>query len=66
MDWDVPSIGMILLSGSLVLVGIVIAARLAGIAIPGDTVLIMTVLVLVVIGATVLVAADYRREGRGR
>ncbi len=66
MNWDLPSIGMVLLSGSLVLVGLVIVARLAGVTVPGDTMLIMTVLVLVVIGAIVLLAADYRRERRAR
>lgn len=66
MEWDLPSIGVILLSGSLALAGVVIAARLTGVIVPGDTMLIMTVLVLVVIGAIVLLVADYRRERGSR
>ncbi|HOT94675.1 MAG TPA: hypothetical protein PK089_05755 [Methanoregulaceae archaeon] len=62
MDWNSTSIGVVLLSGSLVLVGLGIAARLAGFSLPGERLLIMTVLVLVVIGAIVLIAADYLRE----
>lgn len=62
MSWDLPSIGIVLLSGSMVLAGIMIAARLTDLTLPGGPLLILMLLALMVMGASILVVADYRRE----
>ncbi len=66
MNWDLPSLGVVLLSGSIILAGLLVAARITGLTPPGGPLLLLTLLALVVMGASIVVAADYRRERRSR
>jgi hypothetical protein len=65
MEWDARLLGIVLLSLSIVVAGVMIVVRLFGLEPPGGPLLMITVTVLVVMGAAVLIGSEYRRD-RGR
>lgn len=61
-DWDIATVGLILIGCSIIAVGILIAAMLMGILHSFTPFLLLTAIVLVVIGAAVIIYTDRKSE----
>ena len=57
-DWDITTVGLILVGCSIIAVGIIIAAMLMGFLHSFTPFLLLTAIVLVVMGATVILYVD--------
>jgi hypothetical protein len=57
-DWDITTVGLILVGCSIIAAGIIIAAVLLGFFHSSAPFLLLTAIVLVVMGATVLLYVD--------
>lgn len=63
-DWDITTVGLILVGCSIIAVGIIIAAMLLGILHAFTPFLLLTAIVLVVMGAAVILYVDrkYKKD----
>jgi hypothetical protein len=57
-EWDLASIGLVLIGSSITAAGIIIAATLLGITIAGAPFLLLTVTVLIVMSAALIIYCD--------
>jgi hypothetical protein len=57
-DWDITTVGLILVGCSIIAVGIIIAAMLIGILHSFTPFLLLTAIVLIVMGATLILYVD--------
>jgi hypothetical protein len=62
-DWDITTVGLILVGCSIIAVGIIIAAMLLGVLHSVTPFLLLTAIVLVVMGAAVILYVD-RKSGQ--
>lgn len=60
MEWDLQSLGIVLAGGSIICAGLLIALWLFGIWLSYIPILLITLVVLVVMGAAVLLFGDYQ------
>lgn len=61
-DWDLTSIGLILIGSSITVAGTIIAALLLGMELPMAPFLLITTAVLIVMSAAIIVYYDTRNE----
>ena len=61
-DWDLTSIGLVLIGSSITVAGMIIAALLLGTQIPGAPFLLLTTAVLIVMSAAIIVYYDAKHE----
>lgn len=66
MEWDLPSLGMLLVGGSIICAGVLIALWLFGVRLYYIPILLIALVVLVVIGAAVLIVSDYQSTRTGQ
>jgi hypothetical protein len=59
-DWDITTVGLILVGCSIIVVGIIIAAMLIGILHSFAPFLLLTAIVLIVMGAAVILCVDWK------
>ena len=61
-DWDLTSIGLVLIGSSITVAGIIIAALLLGVQVARATFLLLTTAFLIVMSAVIIVYYDARHE----
>lgn len=61
-DWDLTSIGLVLIGSSITVAGIIIAALLLGAWLPMAPFLLLTTAVLIVMSAAIVVYYDTKHE----
>jgi predicted tellurium resistance membrane protein TerC len=61
-DWDLTSIGLVLIGSSITVAGIIIAALLLGARLPQAPFLLITTAFLIVMSAAVIVYYDAKHE----
>lgn len=55
MDWDLTSVGLVLIGSSITIAGTIIAALLMGIIVPMAPFLLLTTIILIVMSAVLIV-----------
>lgn len=63
-EWDLATVGLILIGCSIIAVGILVAAMLMGVLHSFTPFLLLTAIVLVVLGAAVIIYSD-QKSGQG-
>jgi len=61
-DWDLTSVGLVLIGSSITVAGIIIAAMLLGMPVPQAPFLLLTNAVLIVMSAAIITYYDTRKE----
>ncbi|NLD57038.1 MAG: hypothetical protein GX651_02750 [Methanomicrobiales archaeon] len=61
-DWDLTSIGLVLIGSSITVAGMIIAAMLLGAHLPIAPFLLLTTAVLIVMSAVIIVYYDAKHE----
>jgi membrane protein implicated in regulation of membrane protease activity len=61
-DWDLTSIGLVLIGSSITVAGMIIAALLLGAQLPMAPFLLLTTAFLIVISAVIIVYYDAKHE----
>jgi len=61
-DWDLTSVGLVLIGSSITVAGVIIAAMLLGMPVPQAPFLLLTTAFLVVMSAGVITYYDTRKE----
>ena len=61
-DWDLTSIGLVLIGSSITVAGMIIAALLLGIGLPQAPFLLLTTAVLIVMSAAIIIYYDAKHE----
>lgn len=61
-DWDLTSVGLVLIGSSITVAGIIIAAMLLGMPVPQAPFLLLTTAVLIVMSAAIITYYDTRKE----
>ena len=61
-DWDLTSIGLVLIGSSITVAGMIIAALLLGVQLPEAPFLLLTTAVLIVMSAAIIVYYDAKHE----
>jgi membrane protein implicated in regulation of membrane protease activity len=61
-DWDLTSIGLVLIGSSITVAGMIIAALLLGVYLPMAPFLLLTTAFLIVMSAVIIVYYDAKHE----
>lgn len=61
-DWDLTSIGLVLIGSSITVAGIIIAALLLGAYLPMAPFLLITTAILIVMSAVIIIYYDTKNE----
>lgn len=61
-DWDLTSIGLVLIGSSITVAGMIIAALLLGVQLPIAPFLLLTTAFLIVMSAVIIVYYDAKHE----
>ena len=61
-DWDLTSVGLVLIGSSITVAGIIIAAMLLGIPVPLAPFLLLTTAVLIVMSAAIITYYDTQKK----
>ena len=61
-DWDLTSIGLVLIGSSITVAGMIIAALLLGARLPQAQFLLLTTAFLIVISAAIIIYYDTKHE----
>jgi membrane protein implicated in regulation of membrane protease activity len=54
-DWDLASVGLVLIGSSITAAGIIIATMLLGVTVPGAPFLLLTATILIVLSAALII-----------
>ena len=61
-DWDLTSVGLVLIGSSITVAGIIIAAMLLGMPVPLAPFLLLTTAVLIVMSAAIITYYDAQKK----
>jgi type IV secretory pathway VirB3-like protein len=61
-DWDLTSVGLVLIGSSITVAGIIIAAMLLGMPVPQAPFLLLTTAFLIVMSAAIITYYDTRKD----
>jgi len=61
-DWDLTSVGLVLIGSSITVAGIIIAAMLLGMPVPLAPFLLLTTAVLIVMSAAIITYYDTQKK----
>ncbi len=61
-DWDLTSIGLVLIGSSITVAGMIIAALLLGAYLPAAPFLLLTTAILIVMSAAIIIYYDAKHE----
>jgi hypothetical protein len=61
-DWDLTSVGLVLIGSSITVAGLIIAAMLLGMSVPRAPFLLLTTAFLIVMSAGVITYYDTKQE----
>jgi hypothetical protein len=61
-DWDLTSIGLVLIGSSITVAGMIIAALLLGVQVNNAPFLLMTTVILIVMSAVIIIYYDAKHE----
>jgi hypothetical protein len=61
-DWDLTSIGLVLIGSSITVAGMIIAALLLGARLPMASFLLITTVILIVMSAAIIIYYDTKHE----
>ncbi|MFA4860562.1 hypothetical protein [Methanoregula sp.] len=61
-DWDLTSVGLVLIGSSITVAGIIIAAMLLGMPVPQAPFLLLTTAILIVMSAAIITYYDTQKK----
>ncbi|NMB78819.1 MAG: hypothetical protein GYA23_06960 [Methanomicrobiales archaeon] len=61
-EWDLTSVGLVLIGSSITVAGMIIAAMLLGVSLPAAPFLLLTTAILIVMSAVIIIYYDAKHE----